>query len=354
MKPPGPQEDLDIQEHTKQHIMNIIIPMAGMGKRMRPHTLTTPKPLIKIAGKSIVHHLIYEIKEVLNEPIEEINFVIGRFGEEVENSLKSLAEEVGAKGRISYQDDPLGTAHAVYCAKESLQGKVIVAFSDTLFKANFKLDTKFDGIIWTKKVNDPSSFGVVKKDHEDIVSGFYEKPKEFVSDEAIIGVYFFRNGEDLQKEIKYLLDHDIRGNKEYQLTDALENMRKNENRFSTSVVDHWFDCGNKDATVETNKQMLKYIDSDDLKGKGIINENSIIVEPCYIGNNVQIRNSVVGPYVSVEDNTVIENALISNSIIQSDSKIRLINSKQSMIGNHVEIEGDYTDLSVGDYTNIKM
>lgn len=334
--------------------MKLIIPMAGKGKRMRPHTLTTPKPLIKIAGHSIVHHLIYEIKDVLEDPIEEINFVIGRFGESVEQELKSLADEVGAKPVISYQDDPLGTAHAIYCAKESLKGDVIIAFSDTLFKANFKLRTDSDGIIWTKKVDDPSSFGVVRKDKDDYVDGFFEKPSSFISDEAIIGVYYFKKGEDLKKEIKYLLDNNIREDSEFQLTDALENLRKKNNRFTTSVVDRWFDCGNKDATVDTNKEMLNYIASNMLKGKGIIQENSIIIEPCYIGNNVQIINSVVGPYVSVEDETIIENALISNSIIQANTKIRLLNGTNSMIGNHVEIEGNFVDLSVGDYTNLNL
>lgn len=334
--------------------MRLIIPMAGKGKRMRPHTLTTPKPLIKIAGKSIVHHLIYEIKEVLTEPLDEINFVIGRFGEQVEEELKSLAKEVGAEPVISYQDDPLGTAHAVYCAKESLKGNVIVAFSDTLFKANFRLDTKSDGIIWTKRVDDPSSFGVVKKNEKDIVEGFVEKPASFVSDEAIIGVYYFKHGEDLEQEIKYLLDNNIRENAEFQLTDALENLRKKNHTFTTSVVDQWYDCGNKDATVETNKEMLKHINSDNLKGKGIVQENSIIIEPCYIGDNVQIKNSVIGPYVSIEDETSIENALISNSILQSNTRIRLLNANNSMIGSNVEIEGNFVDLSVGDYTNLNL
>ena len=354
MKPPDPQEDLGTQEPTKNRVMKLIIPMAGKGKRMRPHTLTTPKPLIKIAGKSIVHHLIYEIKDVLAEPIDEINFVIGRFGERIERELEALAEEVGAKPVISYQDEPLGTAHAIYSAKESLKGNVIIAFSDTLFKANFKLKTNSDGIIWTKKVEDPSSFGVVRKDKNDYVDGFFEKPSSFISDEAIIGVYYFKKGEDLRREIKYLLDNNIRENSEFQLTDALENLRKKDNRFTTSVVDRWFDCGNKDATVDTNREMLKYINSKNLKGEGIVEENSIIIEPCYIGNNVQIKNSVIGPYVSIEDETIIENALISNSIIQSGTKIRLLNGINSMIGSHVDIEGNFVDLSVGDYTNLNL
>ena len=334
--------------------MKIIIPMAGMGKRMRPHTLTTPKPLIKIAGKTIVNHLLYEIREVLEEDIEEINFVIGDFGDSVEEELRDLARELGATPRISYQDTPLGTAHAVHCAAESLNGKVIVAFSDTLFKAQFKLDTSSDGIIWTKRVEDPSSFGVVRKNQEGIVDGFYEKPETFVSDEAIIGVYYFREGGALKREIEHLMEHQIMGNGEYQLTDALENLRNKGNRFTTSIVDHWYDCGNKNATVKTNQEILKYIPADDLRCETAKVKNSLILEPCYIGKDVVIKNSVVGPYVSIGDNTEIDNALVNNSIIQSESVLKGVNAENSMVGNHVNIEGNPTDLSVGDYTNIKL
>jgi glucose-1-phosphate thymidylyltransferase len=333
--------------------MKIIIPMAGMGKRMRPHTLTTPKPLIKLAGRTIVHHLLYEIRGVLDEPIEEINFIIGDFGEEIENELKALANELGATPKISYQMEALGTAHAIHCARESLNGKVVIAFSDTLFNANFKLNTEFDGIIWTKKVENPSSFGVVKKDDQGIVQGFYEKPKEFISDEAIIGVYYFKQGEELENEIRYLLDHDIKGNGEYQLTDALENLRKKGKKISTSVVDKWFDCGNKKATVETNREMLKYLNNENLRSDKANIKNSIIIEPCYIGPHTRIENSVIGPYVSIENNTIVENALINNSIIQADTLIKNLNITDSMIGNHAEIIGNPMDVSAGDYTNLK-
>jgi len=321
---------------------------------MRPHTLTTPKPLIKIAGKTIVHHLLYEIRDVLDEPIDEINFIIGNFGDHVEEELKALAGELGATPKISYQETALGTAHAVHCAASSLQGKVIVAFSDTLFKARFTLDTRSDGIIWTKKVDDPSSFGVVKKDTDGYVDGFYEKPGTFVSDEAIIGVYYFREGEKLKEEIEYLMENRITGNGEYQLTDALENLRKNGKRFTTSVVDEWYDCGNKEATVSTNKEILKYLDSSVLTSGTAQIRNSVVREPCYIGENVVIEDSVIGPYVSLGNNTRIENSLVNNSIIQSDVSLKGINVENSMIGNHVNIEGNPTDMSVGDYTNIKL
>ena len=334
--------------------MKIIIPMAGMGKRMRPHTLTTPKPLIKIAGKAIVNHLLYEIKDVLNEQIEEINFVIGDFGVHIEKELQHLAHELGAKPVISYQEKPLGTAHAVYSAQSTLQDKVIVAFSDTLFKADFKLDTQSDGIIWTKKVEDPGSFGVVRKDKNGYVDGFYEKPKEFVSDEAIIGVYYFRKGEALKSEIEYLLENDVMGNGEYQLTDALENLRSKGNMFTTSVVDEWYDCGNKTSTVATNREILKFYNRQELINESAEIDNSVVIEPCYIGRDVRLKNSVVGPYVSVENNTCIKNSLISNSIIQSDAHLERVNIINSMIGNNINMEGKSSDLSVGDYTNIKL
>ncbi|MBY0426847.1 MAG: nucleotidyltransferase family protein, partial [Cytophagales bacterium] len=144
--------------------MKIIVPMAGMGKRMRPHTLTVPKPLVPIAGKPIVTRLVEDIAKVCGQKIDEVAFIIGDFGKEVEKKLIDVAESIGAKGSIYYQDKPLGTAHAILCAKESLEGPVIVAFADTLFKADFKLDANQDGIIWVHKVEDPRPFGVVQLD----------------------------------------------------------------------------------------------------------------------------------------------------------------------------------------------
>jgi glucose-1-phosphate thymidylyltransferase len=334
--------------------MKIVIPMAGKGKRMRPHTLTTPKPLIKIAGQTIVSHLLSEVKDVLNEKIQEVHFVIGDFGERVEEELKDLARMMDARPVISYQDKPLGTAHAVYCAQSSLRDKVIVAFADTLFKASFILDTDADGIIWTKRVNNPGAFGVVKKDGQDYVDGFYEKPQQFISDEAIIGIYYFRQGQELKKEIEYLMEHNLMGNGEYQLTDALENLRQKGKRFKTSIVEHWFDCGNKDATVQTNQEILKHNGSAQKGSETARFENSVLIQPCYIGKDVELVNSVVGPYVSIEDGTRIVNSLVRNSIIQSASYLESVNILGSMIGNNVNMEGKSLDMSVGDYTNIKL
>src|SRR5688572_17519465 len=168
--------------------MNIIIPMAGLGKRMRPHTLTVPKPLLPIAGKPIVHRLVEDIAKVCPEKIGSIGFIIHpSFGKEVEESLKGIAKEVGAEGKIYYQEQAMGISHALLFAKELFTGKVIVAFADTLFKAEFKLDTNQDGIIWVQRVDDPSQFGVVRVDTHSVITELVEKPTQFVSDLAIIG-----------------------------------------------------------------------------------------------------------------------------------------------------------------------
>lgn len=335
--------------------MNVIIPMAGMGKRMRPHTLTTPKPLIPIAGKPIVQRLVEGIAKVCAEPINEIAFIIGpNFGADVEAKLIEVAAEFGAKGIINYQEEALGTAHAVYCAKQSLTGPVIVAFADTLFIANFKLDSSKDGIIWVQKVEDPRPFGVVKLNSDNHITDFIEKPQEFVSDLAIIGIYFFKDGDALKSEIEYLLDNNIKEKGEYQLTNALEHMKQKGMVFEPGKVDEWLDCGNKDATVYTNQRVLANANGEILQHKSAKIVNSQVIQPCFIGEGVELNNSTVGPYVSIGNNTKINHSVISNSIIQENAAIENANITNSMIGNFVLYNGQSNELSLSDYsTQIK-
>lgn len=329
--------------------------MAGMGKRMRPHTLTVPKPLVPIAGKPIVQRLVEDITKVCNEKVEEIAFIIGpSFGAEVEKMLTGIAGDLGAKGSIWYQEEALGTAHAILCAAPVLEGNVVVAFADTLFKADFKMDTTREGIIWVQKIEDPRAFGVVKLDHSGNITDFVEKPQTFVSDLAIIGIYYFKDGAYLRSELQYLLDNEIRDKGEYQLTNALENMKTKGTKFAPGKVTEWLDCGNKDATVYTNQRYLEFIsNSKELKGDGVVLENTTVIEPCYIGNGAHIVNSVIGPHVSVGAGTRIESSVISNSIIQTHSKIKDARIANSMVGNYAEIHGNPLDLSVGDYNIIK-
>ena len=335
--------------------MNIIIPMAGRGSRLRPHTLTTPKPLISFVGKSIVQRLVEDIVNVCDEKIDEIAFIIGDFGQEVEMNLLSIASNLGAKGKIVYQEQPLGTAHAILCARSTLKGNVVVAFADTLFKADFKLEKSNDGIIWVNKIDDPSAFGVVKVDKENVITEFVEKPKDFVSDLAIIGIYYFKSGENLEKELQYLIDNNIKDKGEFQLTNALENMKNKGMKFTTGEVDEWLDCGNKDATVFTCERVLDHNKNTNLVDSSAEISDSNIIQPCFIASGVIIKNSTIGPNVSIGKNTIIVNSKITNAIVQENTEISNAILKNSMIGNHVLYNGPNTqqEVSVGDYCEIK-
>ncbi len=330
--------------------MKIIVPMAGMGKRMRPHTLTTPKPLLPIAGKPIVQRLVEDIAQISHEPITEIGFIIGDFGSDIENDLKEIAENLGAKGKIFHQEEALGTAHAILCAKECLEGPVIVAFADTLFRADFKLDETKDGILWVQKIENPEQFGVVKVNDDFIITDFIEKPKEFVSDLAMIGIYYFKEGSILKEELQYLIDNNVIKGGEYQLPDALKNMTEKGMRFSPGAVLDWLDCGNKNATVRTNKRILHYNKDKDWVDPTVEIENSVIISPCYIGRNTVIVNSVIGPHVSIGDNSNIEKSVISNTIIQTNTSIINANFSNSMIGNYVDYKSETEEVSLGDYS----
>jgi glucose-1-phosphate thymidylyltransferase len=331
--------------------MNIIIPMAGMGKRMRPHTLTTPKPLLPIAGKPMVHRIVEDIAATSNEPIQEIAFICGRFGTVAEQDLIAVAAKFGAKGTIYYQDEPLGTAHAILCAKEALTGHVFIAFADTLFDAQFEIDTNKDAIIWTQRIPDPRAFGVAVLNEDGSVKAFVEKPQTFVSDLAIIGVYYFKDGENLKTELQYLLDNNIRAGKEFQLTDAMENMRAKGLNFYTGQVTEWLDCGNKDATVFTMSRVLELKkNTETLIHASVQNNNSIIIQPCFIGENVILNNCVIGPHASIEADCTLTNSIVKLSIVRNNCVINDASLNNSMIGSHTNFTGQAQQLSLGDYS----
>lgn len=333
--------------------MNIIIPMAGMGKRLRPHTLTTPKPLLHLAGKPIVEHLVEEIIAQVDGKVDTIGFIIGDFGKEVEKELIAIAEKEGSRGAIYYQEEALGTAHAILCARELLEGPVVVAFADTLFRADFKLDPDVDGVLWVEQVADPSAFGVVELDKDGYIASFVEKPSTFVSDKAMIGIYYFKRAEELRSEMQYLIDHSIMNDGEYQLPDALRALVKKGSKFIPGTVIEWLDCGNYKATVKTNTQWLAYKKDENLIDEDVQLNNALIIPPCYIGKGVEISNSVIGPFVSLDGNNKITGSIIRESIIGSNTQISNSHLKDSMIGNFVQISAKEKELSLGDYNQIE-
>ena len=334
--------------------MNIIIPMAGMGKRLRPHTLTVPKPLLPIAGKPIVQRLVEDIAVVCNQAVDEIAFVVGEFGEEIEKRLLAIAESVGARGRICYQHEALGTAHAVLCAADSLHGNVVVAYADTLFRADFRLDVSQEAIVWVQRVPDPSAFGVVSLGEAGEITGFVEKPQTFVSDLAIIGIYYFRDGAALRRELEFLIENNIQVKGEYYLTDAIENLRRKGTKFVPGRVEEWLDCGNKGATVETNQRYLEFIRDTDLVAPSAQVVNSVLIPPVFVGENAVVENTVLGPHVSVGAGTRVSDSVLRNCIVQEHTTLRHVNLANSMVGSFAQVQGRPVDLSGGDYNVIQL
>lgn len=332
--------------------MKIVVPMAGRGSRLRPHTLTVPKPLVPVGGKPIVHRLVEDIAKTSADPVTEIGFIIGDFGDEVEKELLEVAAALGAKGKIFYQEQALGTAHAVLMAEEMLDGPVVVAFADTLFRADFTMSPDVDGVLWVKQIDDPSAFGVVKLDNEGTIVDFVEKPKEFVSDLAMIGIYYFKEAEKLRTELQYLIDNNVIKGGEYQLPDALRRLTEKGTKFKPGEVTEWLDCGNKEVTVHTNQRVLEFDKEKELVSKSATVKNSVIIPPCYVGDNAVIENSVIGPHVSVGAETSVTNSVIVNSNIQKHTTIKNANLQNSMIGNHANVLSSARDISIGDYTTI--
>ena len=327
--------------------------MAGRGSRLRPHTLTVPKPLIPIAGKPIVHRLVEDIAGVLNQDIEEVAFIIHEsFGKKVEEELLAIAQKLGAKGTIYYQNEALGTGHAIMCAKDSLNGPAVIAYADTLIRADFDLDKTADSVIWVKQVDQPEAFGVINLNENNEIVELVEKPTAFVSDLAVIGIYYFKDVAILKNELQLVLDNNIINGGEYQINDGIKQMMAKGMKFVPGKVDEWMDCGNKEVTVETNSRMLNFLHNDGihLVDFDVKLENATIIPPCYIGKDVVLINTTVGPNVSLGNGCHLIDTKIKNSLVQNNTHIKNATLDNAMIGSHVTYNGNFTSISIGDYS----
>ena len=337
--------------------MNIIVPMAGRGSRLRPHTLNTPKPILPVAGMPIVSRLVRDIVKLLDQPVINIGFVLGDpvfFGDEVVDELQQLAKELGVKAHIFRQFKAMGTGHAILCAEPLLSGPTVIAYADTLIRADFALDSSADAIIWVKKVKDPEAYGVVETNDKGEIKGLVEKPQTQASDLAVIGIYYFKQAADLKDELTAVMDEKLTHDGEYQINDGILRMIQKGKRFTTAEVSQWMDCGNPAITLETNQRMLRILETEgELLEGTYTNSNSTVIPPCYIADGVEIHNSTIGPFVSIGQDTRIKNSTIENSMIQSHCVLSGVKLKDAMLGNHVKYNGDFSVVSLGDYTELK-
>lgn len=334
--------------------MKLIIPMAGRGTRVRPHSHTVPKPLLPVAGTMIIERIVETFSRTLDREIKDIVYILGPdFGREIREALEEMSQRHNTKAIFKVQERALGTAHAVACAEEQLTGEVIIVFADTLFDTADKVSVDdADSVIWLKEVEDPSRFGVAVHQGETI-TGFVEKPSEPISNQAIIGVYYFKEGAALAEEIDYLIEHNVTGHgNEYQLTDALDRLLQKGKLFKKATVDEWLDCGTLPAWLDTTFVILEK-EHGAVKAEPSAYPGSVIHPPVYVGEGVEILNSEIGPYVSIEKGGKIENSKISRSILREKATVLQSELTESTIGAFTTVRDSTGKLHIGDHSEVE-
>ena len=329
--------------------------MAGKGTRLRPFTLTCPKPLLKIIDKPIVEHLIDQITSRLTTQIDEIIYILGDeayFNSDVVSSLTLIAKKYNAKTKVYRQLDQLGTGHAIMCAEESLHGPSIVAYADTMIQGQISIAPDVDGIIWVKKVEDPSSYGVVSLDEKNNIIDLIEKPQKFVSDLAVVGIYYFKDISIIRDELKIHLNHKLNPGKEYLLNYGIERMIEKKRVFKSQEIETWMDCGTPKLLIESAKKIMSSKIILEKNNSFIKSGNVKITQPVFIGKNVKIKDSEIGPFVSIGDDTEISNSNIESTLIYKNVKVSNADIKNSILGQYSVYDGSNKEIFLGDYSQI--
>lgn len=328
--------------------MKIIIPVAGIGSRLRPHTHTVPKVLIKVAGKTIIEHILDELLK-LDHRFNEIIFVVGHLGDQIKKFINSKYKK---KIKLSYvkQEQRKGVGHAIYLAKQYINDDpVFIILGDTILKANFNYIIKSkNNYIGVKEVDDPRRFGIVFTDKNNNITKFIEKPERPVSNLAMVGIYLIQNFKALLSKLEYLIQNNIKTKGEFQITDALQLMLKGEEKFKTFKINKWLDCGKPETLLSTNRELLEE-HSTKKKFKTVI-----INPPVYISGSAFIKDSVIGPYVSIGDGAVIKSSIIQNSIIDDNAEINKLVLDNSIIGNDALVKGVFRHLNIGDSSEVNI
>ncbi|MEP7286316.1 MAG: sugar phosphate nucleotidyltransferase [Chloroflexota bacterium] len=323
--------------------MKVIIPLAGFGTRLRPHTFTKPKPLMNVAGKPVLGHLLDKIAGM---DIEEYIFIVGYLGDQVEEYVK---KEYKLNARFVEQKDLLGQAHAIWLARESLdEGPVFILFVDTLFEADLSTlgKTDADAVIFVKEVEDPRPFGVVTLDKDENITGFVEKPAVMDNRLAVVGLYYFKNGMALINAIQELMDLKKMTKNEYFLADAMDIMVKSGCIFRTAPVSVWLDCGKPDTVLETNRWLLE--NGRDNTAKVVHGDDVLIVGPVNIHPSAKLSQSVIGPHVTIGANSSVTGCVLRDTIIDEGATCKDTLLEQSLIGRNARVEGRFRTVNVGD------
>ncbi|WKZ40653.1 MAG: sugar phosphate nucleotidyltransferase [Anaerolineales bacterium] len=337
--------------------LKIVIPMAGWGTRMRPHTWSKPKPLVSVAGKTSLEHLLDMFKSLPDPENAEFVFIVGPYLGEMQIPAFIKEHYPNMKAQYVVQHEMKGQSHALSLAREHLTGPMIMCFSDTLMETDFSFlaNEESDGVAWVMPVDDPRRFGVAEEGADGWVTRFIEKPQSLDNNLVVVGCYYFKSAERLLAAIDDQMKRGVMLKNEYFLTDAISIMIEGGAKVRTQKIGTWLDTGTIDATLDTNRILLEKIGSQVGKFKG---SNVEIIEPVAIHESAVISNSKIGPFASIGANCRIENAQISESIVEADCEINDAALTRSLIGKQARVkgrgDGHVSQLNLGDTSQVVL
>ncbi len=326
--------------------MRAIIPVAGMGTRLRPHTHTQPKALMHVAGKPILAHIV---DELLGVGVDEVVFVVGYLGEKIEGYVR---ERYGRGLRTYFvpQGEPLGNGHAVYVAREYLDdAAALIIFGDTIVRGDLGgMVRGRESAVGVKEVDDPRRLGVVELDNDGYVRRLVEKPSEPPSNLAVIGAYFMKRGRPLATALAQLVDEDRRSRGEFWLADALQLMIDRGERMGVFPIEHWYDCGTAEALLEANRALL------DAAPPPGWTDGAIVLSPSFVNPSATLQGSVIGPYVSIAEGARVTNSVIRDSIVNANAVVEGALLEHSLVGEHAVVRGRPGRINVGDSSELEL
>jgi glucose-1-phosphate thymidylyltransferase len=327
--------------------MKIVIPLAGFGKRLRPHTFTKPKPLVIVAGKTVLGHVL-DMFATLDD-VEEIIFIVGHLGEQIEEYV--AREYPGIRARYYRQEELNGQSTAIYLARERLRGPMLMVFVDTIIQADLSRlkDEQADAITWVKAVPDPRAFGVAEVGPDGLVTRLIEKPDDVKNNLVVVGFYYFKQGEVLMDCIREQIERDVRTQGEYFLADAVNLMLQRGVKMRVEPVDVWLDCGKTETVLETNRFLLEHGHDN---SRAVQADGYVIVPPVNIHPTAQVRHSVIGPHATIAAHCRVEDSIIRDSILDEGSIVNGAMLAQSLIGRAAKVGGRFRAFNVGEASEV--
>ncbi|HEX6304462.1 MAG TPA: sugar phosphate nucleotidyltransferase [Anaerolineales bacterium] len=332
--------------------LKIVIPMAGLGTRLRPHTWSKPKQLVSVAGKAVIDHVLDTLNSLPENTEVELVNIVGYLAEQIETHMKENHPEI--KSHYVMQENPRGQSHAIHLARQHLTGPLLVIFADTLIETDlsFLKDESADAVAWVKPVEDPRRFGVAVVGEDGWVKKIIEKPDDVRNNLAVVGFYYFKSAGDLLAAIEEQMARDLQLKGEYYLADAINILLERGLKMRTEKVGVWLDAGTPEALLDTNHYLLENGSANSETDSS--REGVVIIPPVFLHPSARVSNSIIGPYVSVGAGCRVESSILRDSILEEEAKVRDVILERSLIGRRAEIQRRAGMINAGDQTVVTL